>query len=84
MQKRLLLVAMGVFCLVAGYVSGSRHALVAHAGNAPIHGSVPRSYGRLVTALLDKIGTGLVFEDSAGVIRFVSMTGMEEGEIARR
>jgi hypothetical protein len=28
-------------------------------------------------------GTGLVFEDSAGVIRFVTITGKEEGELTR-
>lgn len=50
---------------------------------APVHGSVPKSYGRLVTAIPDQIGTGLIFEDDEGVIRFVSMTGMKEGELAR-
>jgi hypothetical protein len=55
---------------------------VAYAGS-PTQGSVPKSYGRLVTAIADQIGTGLVFEDSQGVIRFVSITGMKEGELAR-
>jgi len=44
---------------------------------------VPKSYGRLVTAISDSIGTGLVFEDAQGVIRFVSITGMKEGELPR-
>jgi hypothetical protein len=44
---------------------------------------VPKPYGRLVAAIADSIGTGLVFEDAEGVIRFVSVTGMKEGELAR-
>jgi hypothetical protein len=49
----------------------------------PTQGHVPKSYGRLVTAISDSIGTGLVFEDNQGVIRFVSITGMKEGELPR-
>jgi hypothetical protein len=49
----------------------------------PTQGSVPKSYGRVAAAIADKIGTGLIFEDGQGVIRFVSMTGMMEGELAR-
>ncbi len=45
--------------------------------------AVPKSYGKLVTAIPDSIGTGLIFEDEAGTIRFVSVTGMKEGELAR-
>jgi hypothetical protein len=44
---------------------------------------VPKSYGKLVTAISDSIGTGLVFEDEQGAIRFVSVNGMKEGELAR-
>jgi hypothetical protein len=44
---------------------------------------IPKSYGRLATAIPDSIGTGLVFEDTDGVIRFVSVNGMKEGELAR-
>ncbi|MGB9196748.1 MAG: hypothetical protein WCB53_07445 [Terriglobales bacterium] len=47
------------------------------------HGVVPKSYGRLVAAIADRIGTGLVFEDPEGVIRFVSITGMKEGQLNR-
>jgi hypothetical protein len=46
-------------------------------------GTVPKAYGRLVAAIPDSIGTGLVFEDAEGVIRFVSVDGMKEGELAR-
>lgn len=47
------------------------------------HGVVPKSYGHLVAAIADRIGTGLVFEDPEGVIRFVSITGMKEGQLNR-
>ena len=46
-------------------------------------GVVPKSYGHLVAAIADRIGTGLVFEDKDGVIRFVSITGMKEGQLNR-
>jgi|SRR5580704_7400686 hypothetical protein len=82
MRKRILLVLGGMLLAIAAYVCGSRNATIAYAG-PPTQSSVPKSYGRLVAAIADQIGTGLVFEDSQGVIRFVSMTGMKEGELAR-
>jgi hypothetical protein len=82
MRKRILFVFGSALLLVAGYLIGNRNAAVAYAG-AATQGSVPKSYGRLVTAIADQIGTGLVFEDSEGVIRFVSVTGMKEGELPR-
>jgi hypothetical protein len=78
MQKRILFVLGTALLFVAGYLTGNRSATVAHA-QAPTQGSVPKSYGRLVTAIADQIGTGLIFEDAQGVIRFVSVTGMKEG-----
>ena len=54
---------------------------VVHAAEAD--GVVPKSYGHLVAAIADRIGTGLVFEDKDGVIRFVSITGMKEGQLNR-
>jgi hypothetical protein len=93
MSQRILLVLSGVLLAIAGYLYGNNEANVAHAaasgqGNsgkayAPVRGSVPKAYGQLVAAIPDQIGTGLIFEDSDGVIRFVSMTGMKEGELAR-
>ena len=94
MRKRILLVLGGALLAIAGYFWGNRNATVAYAGppaqdsgaksyRAPSQGSVPKSYGRLVAAIPDQIGTGVIFEDSEGVIRFVSMTGMKEGELAR-
>jgi hypothetical protein len=82
MRKRALLVIGSVLFFVAGYLAGTQNATIAYAG-PPIQGSVPKSYGRLVAAIPDQIGTGLIFEDDGGVIRFVSMTGMKEGELAR-
>jgi hypothetical protein len=82
MRKRILLIVGTALLFVGGYLAGNRNATVAYAG-APRQGTVPKSYGRLITAIPDQIGTGLVFEDSEGVIRFVAMTGMKEGELAR-
>jgi hypothetical protein len=82
MQKRIPFVLASALLFVAGYMIGNRNATVAYAGH-PTQGTVPKSYGHLVTAIADSIGTGLVFEDSQGVIRFVSITGMKEGELAR-
>lgn len=55
---------------------------VVHAADSA-DGVVPKSYGRLVAAIADRIGTGLVFEDKDGVVRFVSITGMKEGQLNR-
>lgn len=81
MRKNIFLVLSAVLLVIAGYSFGSRNTAVAHA-SAPIQGTVPKSYGHLVTAISDQIGTGLIFEDADGVIRFVAMTGMKEGELA--
>jgi hypothetical protein len=82
-QKRLFfLLACGVL-LTAGYFAGNRRADVAYAGAPEGSSGVPKSYGKLVAAFPDSIGTGLVFEASDGVIRFVSVNGMKEGELAR-
>jgi hypothetical protein len=97
MRNRILLVLGGALLAIAGYLLGNRNAAVAYAapqnqgyagaqaGSAgqPTQGSVPKAYGHLAAAIADQIGTGLVFEDKDGVIRFVSMTGMMEGQLAR-
>ena len=84
MRRAMLMVSGSVLLLVAGYMAGSGRAAVVHAGPQMSMGSsVPKSYGKLVAAIPDSIGTGLIFEDAEGVIRFVSMTGMKEGELAR-
>jgi hypothetical protein len=88
MRKSILIVSQGVILLAVGYLVGTRNATVAHAHPAaaptPVtNAAVPKSYGKLVTAIPDSIGTGLIFEDAEGTIRFVSVTGMKEGELAR-
>jgi hypothetical protein len=88
MRKSILIISQGVILLAVGYLAGTRNATVAHAlpavAPAPVmSAAVPKSYGRLVTAIPDSIGTGLIFEDEEGTIRFVSVTGMKEGELAR-
>jgi hypothetical protein len=82
MRNRILIVLGGGLLAVASYLCGNRNPAVAYAG-APTQGGVPKTYGRLVAAIPDQIGTGIIFEDHDGVIRFVSMTGMKEGELAR-
>lgn len=82
MQKRIWLMVSAAVFLTLGYGFGWQQVSVARAA-APSEGSVPKSYGRLVAAIPDQIGTGLVFEAEDGVIRFVSVTGMKEGELAR-
>ena len=82
MRKKIMLVVVGALLLLCGYVLGNRRNGVVLAA-VPMEGTVPKSYGRLVTAIADRIGTGLVFEDKEGTIRFVSITGMKEGQLAR-
>jgi hypothetical protein len=82
MRNRILLVLGGALLIVGGFVAGNRNTTVVYA-QSPRQGTVPKSYGHLVTAIADQIGTGLIFEDGEGVIRFVAMTGMKEGELAR-
>jgi hypothetical protein len=80
---------VGVLCLfAAAYLAGVRHSNIVYAQSSSYphsmtQGTVPKSYGHIVSAIADSIGTGLVFEDESGVIRFVSVTGMKEGELAR-
>jgi hypothetical protein len=61
---------------------GNKNATIAYVG-PPTQSTVPRSYGRVVTAIADSIGTGRAFEDSEGVIRFVTIAGKKEGELTR-
>jgi hypothetical protein len=84
MRRAMLMVSGSMLLLIAGYMAGSGRAAVVYAGPQMSMGSsVPKSYGKLVAAIPDSIGTGLIFEDAEGVIHFVSMTGMKEGELAR-
>ena len=82
MRKRIVFVAGSVLLLITGYVAGTRNAIFA-SDYAVTHATVPKSYGKLSAVIADSIGTGLVFEDTDGVIRFVSVNGMKEGDLAR-
>jgi len=79
MRKRMLMIVGLGLLTIAGYMARMHSATVAYAA-APARGAVPKSYGKLVAAIADSIGTGLVFEDTEGVIRFVSVNGMKEGD----
>jgi len=81
-MRKILLIALSALLLLAGYVAGTRKAVLAQT-YPEHHGAVPKSYGKLSAVIADSIGTGLVFEDAEGVIRFVSVTGRKEGELAR-
>jgi hypothetical protein len=85
-KQMLMIVGIGLLIIaglvVARYAAGTHKTSVAYAA-ALTPGAVPKSYGKLVAAIPDSIGTGLVFEDAEGVIRFVSVNGMKEGELAR-
>ena len=94
MRRSILFVLGGALLATASYWCGNRHAAVVYAVSpaqassaqsygAPQHGTVPKSYGRVAATIADQIGTGLIFEAPDGVIRFVSMNGMKEGELAR-
>jgi hypothetical protein len=83
---RKILLALAAFSLfITGCLLGIhlQSTNVVHADAASSDGVVPKSYGDLVAAIADRIGTGLVFEDNDGVIRFVSITGMKEGQLNR-
>ena len=82
--RKSLLVVSAAILFLAGCFLGIhlQSPNIVHAA-ASADGAVPKSYGRLVAAISDRIGTGLVFEDKDGVIRFVSITGMKEGQLNR-
>jgi len=83
MRSKILFVLGGVLIFLAGYLAGNGRVSVAYA-QAPTHGGIPKAYGHLVSAVVTPGGTSLVFEDSAGTIRFVTMTGQVESELDRK
>jgi hypothetical protein len=87
MRKRtLILPAIGLTLIAAAYELGTRSIVHAQTGvkaGMDMQTAVPKSYGRIAAVIPDSIGTGLAFEDPEGTIRFVSVTGMKEGELAR-
>lgn len=80
MRKRILFITTSVLLLTCGYIVGTRKTILAY---EPTHGEVPKAYGKLSAVIADSIGTGLIFEDKDGTIRFVSANGMKEGQLAR-
>ncbi len=83
-RKSLFLVAAASLFLLGCFLGiHLKSPSVVNAASSETGGIVPKSYGRLVAAIADRIGTGLVFEDKDGVIRFVSITGMKEGQLNR-
>lgn len=64
-------------------VTGMKEGELARYDSKPAHGGIPRSYGHLVSAVVNHGMTVLVFEDRNGVIRFVTMTGAMEKELWR-
>jgi hypothetical protein len=82
MRNRILIMFGSCLLMIGGYLVGTHNPSMAYA-QTPASSAVPKSYGKLVTAISDSIGTGLVFEDAQGVVRFVSVNGMKEGELAR-
>jgi hypothetical protein len=74
--------AIGFLLIAAGYELGS-HSIVHAQTGMDMQSGVPKSYGRIAAIIPDSIGTGLAFEDKQGTIRFVSVNGMKEGELAR-
>jgi hypothetical protein len=77
-----IIVAIAPLLVVAGYELGTRSIVRAQSG-MEMQAAVPKSYGRIAAVIPDSIGTGLAFEDKDGIIRFVRVTGMKEGELAR-
>jgi hypothetical protein len=64
-------------------MTGMKEGELARYDQTPTHGGIPRSYGHLVAAVVNPKGTGLVFEDAQGTIRFLTLTGKVEGELTR-
>jgi len=92
-MKRIFLVLFATVLTLGGYLFGTHRATVVPAASpaqqdetatySVQHGNVPKTYGHVAAAIADQIGTGLIFEDKDGTIRFVSMNGMKEGQLER-
>ena len=82
MKKNGFLILMALMLFAAGFWFGTQNPGIVHA-QGPQRGGIPKSYGRLVDAVVNPQGTALVFEDSHGTIRFVTITGEEEAELTR-
>jgi hypothetical protein len=81
MRNKVLLALGSLVIFVVGYFAGNSRVGVAY---AQTHGGIPKSYGHLVSAVVTPGGTSLVFEDSDGTIRFVTLTGQVESQLDRK
>ena len=84
MRKTILIVLGNAVLFFAGYFAGSARVSSVQAQVTGPHGGIPKAYGHLVSAVVTPGGTSLVFEDSDGVIRFLTMTGQVESELTRK
>lgn len=82
MRNAIIRILAGALLFFAAYFVGGIRPRVVQAQGAT-HAGIPKSYGHLVAAVANPTGTALVFEDSAGVIRCVSITGKLEAELTR-
>ena len=64
-------------------MNGMKEGQLERYDQTPTHGGIPRAYGHLIAAVVNPKGTGLVFEDAKGVIRFLTVDGKVEGELVR-
>jgi hypothetical protein len=81
MRNKVLIALGSVVLFLAGYFAGNSKVGIAY---AQTHGGIPKSYGHLVSAVVTPGGTSLVFEDTAGTIRFVTLTGQVESQLDRK
>jgi hypothetical protein len=65
-------------------VIGMKEGELSRYDTTPTRGGIPRSYGHLAGAVVNNGNTGLIFEDTNGVIRFVTLTGKVESELSRK
>jgi len=84
MRTRIFLILGGVILFMAGYFTGTSKPTVAYAQTSvPAHAGIPKAYGHLAAAVVNPEGTGLVFEDSDGTIRLVTLAGKMEAQFTR-
>ena len=80
MRNTILRITAAALLFCGGYFAGT---LRSSSVLAQTRGGIPKAYGHLVAAVVNPKGTAMVFEDSAGTIRFVTLTGKLEAEMTR-
>jgi hypothetical protein len=82
-MKRYILWILGVVLVFGtGYWAGKMELQSVHAQNI-LKASVPKSWGHFTGLMTSSFGAGLVFEDSAGVVRISDMDGKLIIEVTR-